>query len=49
MDENSVISQGKAAEIAGLSRAEFVTALSQFKVSLFQYGADEIIEEVTRR
>ena len=47
--ENSVISQGKAAEIAGLSRAEFINALNQFKVLPFQYYADEIVEEVTRR
>jgi predicted HTH domain antitoxin len=43
--ENSVISQGKAAEIA----AEFINALNQFKVSPFQYSADEVVEEVTRR
>ena len=47
--ENNVISQGKAAETAGLSRAEFINALNQFKVSLFQYSTDEIVEEVTRR
>ena len=47
--ENSVISQGKAAEIAGLSRAEFISALNQFKVSPFQYSADEIVEEITGR
>jgi len=47
--ENSVISQSKAAEIAGLSRAEFVNALNQFKVSPFQYTADEIVAEVVRR
>lgn len=41
------ISQAKAAEIAGLSRAEFLTALANFDVSLFQYGTDEIITEVT--
>ena len=46
--ENNVISQGKAAEIAGLSRAEFINALNQFKVSLFQYSTGEIVEEVTR-
>jgi predicted HTH domain antitoxin len=46
--ENSVILQGKAAEIAGLSRAEFVNALNQFKISPFQYNADEIVAEVTR-
>jgi len=47
--ENSVISQSKAAEIAGLSRAEFISALNQFKVSPFQYNADEIVAEVIRR
>ena len=46
--ENNVISQGKAAEIAGLSRAEFINTLNQFKVSLFQYSTDEIVEEVNR-
>lgn len=40
------LSQGKAAEIAGLSRAEFIDALSRFKVSPFQYTADELKEEM---
>jgi predicted HTH domain antitoxin len=40
------VSQAKAAEIAGLSRAEFLTALAQFGVSPFQYQADEVIQEV---
>jgi predicted HTH domain antitoxin len=43
--EIQLISQAKAAEIAGISRAEFVTALSRFGVSPFQYDADEIIQE----
>lgn len=47
--ETGVVSQSKAAEIAGLTRAEFVSALNQFKVSPFQYNADEIIAEVSRR
>jgi predicted HTH domain antitoxin len=42
------VSQAKAAEIAGLSRAEFLTALAQFGVSPFQYEAGEIIQEVNR-
>ena len=41
------VSQGKAAEIAGLSRAEFLAALGRFGVSPFQYGPDEVIHEVT--
>lgn len=40
------LSQGKAAEIAGLSRAEFINALSRFKVSPFQYTAEELAEEL---
>ena len=46
--ENGVISQSKAAEIAGLSRAEFINALNQFGVSPFQYSADEIVSETNR-
>jgi predicted HTH domain antitoxin len=42
------ISQGRAAEIAGVSRSEFITALSQFGVSLFQEEAAEIIEAAER-
>jgi len=42
------ISQGKAAEIAGLSRAAFIDALSRFQVSPFQYSAEELAEEVKR-
>jgi predicted HTH domain antitoxin len=45
--EIQLISQAKAAEIAGISRAEFLTALSRFGVSPFQYDADEIIQEVS--
>ena len=47
--ENGIVSQSKAAEIAGLSRAEFINALNQLKVSPFQYNADEIVAEVKRR
>ena len=40
------ISQGKAAEIAGLTRAEFIDALSRFKVSPFQYTPEELRSEL---
>jgi predicted HTH domain antitoxin len=43
--ELGMVSQSKAAEIAGLSRSEFLFALSRFKVSPFQSNAEEIIEE----
>ena len=39
------ISQGRAAEIAGLMRAAFIDALSRYQVSPFQYTAEELIEE----
>jgi predicted HTH domain antitoxin len=41
------ISQAKAAEVAGLSRSEFLAALAQFDVSPFQYNADDIVAEVS--
>ncbi len=44
--EMRTLSQAKAAEVAGLSRGEFLTALARFGVSPFQYDADEIIAEV---
>ena len=42
------VSQGKAAEIAGLSRAAFIETLSRYQVSPFQYTAEEIAEDVAR-
>jgi predicted HTH domain antitoxin len=41
------VSQAKAAEIAGLSRAEFLSALAEFDVSPFQYQVDEVIQETS--
>ncbi|MEW6285540.1 MAG: UPF0175 family protein [Chloroflexota bacterium] len=43
--EIGLISQSKAAEVAGLSRSEFVAALGRFSVSPFQYSANEVIAE----
>jgi predicted HTH domain antitoxin len=39
------ISQEKAAEIAGISRAQFIGTLARFQVSPFQYTAAEVIAE----
>ncbi len=44
--ELGMVSQAKAAEIAGLSRAEFIAQLSCYQVSPFQYSAKEILREV---
>jgi len=43
--ELGMVSQSKAAEIAGISRSEFLASLSRFQVSPFQYDAEEISRE----
>jgi len=40
------MSQGRAAEIAGLTRANFIGALSRYRVSPFQYRAEELTEDL---
>src|SRR5438105_3387670 len=40
------VSQGQGAEIAGLSRIDFLDALYRAKVSACQVTADEVMEEV---
>ncbi|TAE53123.1 MAG: UPF0175 family protein [Nostocales cyanobacterium] len=40
------ISQNKAAEIAGLTRAEFINALSRYRVDFIQYTTEELAEEM---
>jgi predicted HTH domain antitoxin len=42
------VSQGKGAEIAGLSRSAFLDALSQARVPACQVTAEELDEEVAR-
>jgi predicted HTH domain antitoxin len=44
--ELGMISQSKAAEIAGITRSEFITELARFKVTPFLYGSEEIRKEV---
>lgn len=44
--EMGEISQGKAAEIAGLNRAEFINILSRYQVSPLQYSPEEVAEEI---
>ncbi|YAF94600.1 MAG: UPF0175 family protein [Nodularia sp. CChRGM 3473] len=40
------ISQAKAAEIAGLTRTEFIHALSRYQVDFMQYTAQELADEL---
>ena len=44
--EMELVSQSKASEIAGISRAEFLKALARFNVSPFQINADDLIQEI---
>jgi predicted HTH domain antitoxin len=41
------ISQGKAAEIAGLTRSESIQALSRYQVSPFQYIEADLARELS--
>jgi predicted HTH domain antitoxin len=43
--EKGMVSQGKASEIAGLCREDFIMALGQFDISPFQYPPEEILKE----
>ena len=44
--ESGRISQGKAAEVAGVSRQAFHDALARFGVSAFQISADDLRDEL---
>ncbi|PIU32907.1 MAG: hypothetical protein COT06_00250 [Syntrophobacteraceae bacterium CG07_land_8_20_14_0_80_61_8] len=43
--EQGMLSQGRAADIAGVSRAEFIDALGRFGVTPFQVNTEELIQE----
>ncbi len=42
------VSQGKGAEIAGLSRAEFIDALARRRIPVSQETFDELMEAIRR-
>ncbi len=44
--EQGRLSQSKAAEIAGISRHEFLELLKKYDVSPFQFSADDLSNEV---
>ena len=46
MFELGKLSSGKAAELAGLSRIGFFDACARYKVSVFNYSADELEAEI---
>ena len=46
--EIGLVSQSKAAELAGVSREEFLSSLSRFRASPFQETPDERVKELER-
>ena len=44
--EKGVISQGRAAELAGLSRFEFLQLLEKYNASAIQYAPNVLDEEL---
>jgi predicted HTH domain antitoxin len=46
--ELGLVSQSKGAEVAGVTRHEFLEALARFKVSPFQITPVELAEELAR-
>jgi len=41
------VSQGRGAEIAGLSRTAFIDALSRYRVCAMQYTEQELLDELS--
>jgi predicted HTH domain antitoxin len=48
MFELGKVSSGKAAELAGMSRIEFLETCGRYKISLFNCPAGEVEEELKR-
>lgn len=48
MFELGKVSSGKAAELAGMSRPEFLEACGRYRVSIFNYPPEEVEEELKR-
>jgi predicted HTH domain antitoxin len=48
MFELGKISSGKAAELAGMSRIEFLETCGRYRVSPFNYSSEEAEEELKR-
>ncbi len=46
MFELGKVSSGKAAELAGMSRVEFLESCGRYRVSVFNYPAEEVEIEI---
>jgi predicted HTH domain antitoxin len=42
------LSSGQAAKMVGISRREFLESVGKYGVSIFQYDADEVKEDLAR-
>lgn len=47
MFELGKISSGKAAEFAGISRAEFIEACGRYMVNMYNYEDEDVAEELS--
>ena len=48
MFELGKITSGKAAELAGMSRSEFLEACGRYRISVFNYSDEEVGEEIKK-
>ena len=48
MFELGKVSSGKAAELAGMSRAEFLESCGRYRVSVFNYPSEELEIEIKK-
>ncbi len=46
MFELGKVSSGKAAELAGMSRVEFIETCGRYRVSVFNYTSEELEKEI---
>ncbi len=46
MFELGKVSSGKAAELAGISKLDFFDACNRYRVSIFNYSPEELVEEL---
>ena len=48
MFELGKVSSGKAAQLAGMSRVEFLETCGRYRVSVFNYPAEELEQEIRK-
>jgi len=46
--DKGILSSGQAARVAGVTRRSFLENASKYGVSIFQYDAEEIAEEISQ-